>query len=826
MLWSRRSRNRRRASNNLPKPPIAPTANPILKMAAAAAFEGLEPRKLLNGDGLKAQFFDSLDLTGSSITRIDSTVNFNWVHDSPDPVIAPDTFSARWTGQVQPQFSETYTFATTGDDGVRLWVNGQLLINDWNDHSAATRSGSIDLIAGQKYDIRMEYYENLGRATVALHWTCPSQPQQVIPTDRLFSNTSAAPTEPTDPDAPPNNAPVPVGSVASLTLIDADTDQPINQLRSADVLDLAMLPTRNLSIRADVSGSPIGSVRFDLNGKTVRAENAAPYVLSGDRSGDVHAWTPAVGGHTLTVTPFASANATGVGGAPLSLGFTVIDSATVIPPPVTPPPPAPVPVPTLPDRPTNLAAQATLPTSITLTWNDNSGDENAFIIERSADGQIFLPLDDVSANVNTYTDRTVVEKSNYWYRVAALNDVGISAYTAPLPVTTPATAPSTNPTPPSNDIPAVLGKIIYVSAGQSIDAALDSASPGDHVVLKPGVYKESISVSRSGAEGKPIVLRPETPGTVTIDATGKATALISSGASYIFISGLTISGANNTEAGNHNAAIRTGDNWVMQDCIVEKHAGGGMAVTGVNTVVRRIIAQDNGRYGIGGSGGRNILVQDCITRRNNRTIGDSNGGGGKFTRLDGAVIERLQAYENGGVGLWLDINNINVTVRDSEFHDNVTIYNPDGSRKIWGDGIDIEISGMVVNKEETAVTGEGPVVLENSRFWNNEHDGILAYASRNVIIRNNTVTDDHIYIKDGGRAPWGLSKLTVTGNTITRGFIQADGAVVNDYQSKEIVLDNNTFITSPILYKWSGTSYRTLDAVRTALGYELEGTVK
>ncbi|MBA2706225.1 MAG: right-handed parallel beta-helix repeat-containing protein, partial [Gemmatimonadaceae bacterium] len=275
-----------------------------------------------------------------------------------------------------------------------------------------------------------------------------------------------------------------------------------------------------------------------------------------------------------------------------------------------------------------------------------------------------------------------------------------------------------------------------------------------------------------------------------------------------------------------NAAIRTGDNWVMQDCIVEKHAGGGMAVTGVNTVVRRIIAQDNGRYGIGGSGGRNILVQDCITRRNNRTIGDSNGGGGKFTRLDGAVIERLQAYENGGVGLWLDINNINVTVRDSEFHDNVTIYNPDGSRKIWGDGIDIEISGMVVNKEETAVTGEGPVVLENSRFWNNEHDGILAYASRNVIIRNNTVTDDHIYIKDGGRAPWGLSKLTVTGNTITRGFIQADGAVVNDYQSKEIVLDNNTFITSPILYKWSGTSYRTLDAVRTALGYELEGTVK
>jgi len=407
-----------------------------------------------------------------------------------------------------------------------------------------------------------------------------------------------------------------------------------------------------------------------------------------------------------------------------------------------------------------------------------------------------------------------------------VNNVGASAYTAPFAVTTPASAPTTVPTPPSNDIPAVTGKIITVSPGQSIDAAMDSANPGDHVVVKPGVYKETLSISKSGLAGKPIVLRAETPGTVTIDATGKTFALTPNGGTYIFISGLTFSGANNTLSGNNNAAVRTASDWVMQDCVIEKNAGGGLSIFGNNVVVRRVIAQDNGRYGIGGSGGANMLLQDSITRRNNRVMGDSNGGGGKFTRLKTALIERLQSYDNGGPGLWLDINNINVTIRDSEFHNNVNIYKSDGSRKVSGDGIDIEISGMVVNSDKTAVTGEGPIVLENSRFWNNEHDGILAYASRNVTIRNNTVTNDHIYLKDGGRSPWALTKLTVTGNTITNGFIQADGAVVSNYQSKEFVLDANTFINCSTLYKWSGSTYKTLDAVRSSTGFEQNGIVK
>src|SRR5262245_1036328 len=126
---------------------------------AAAGLEGLESRRLLAGDGLKAEYFANADLTGPSVTRVDPSVNFHWEYNSPDAAIGPDTFSARWTGQIQPQFSENYTFATTGDDGIRLWVNDQQIINDWQDHSPTGRAGTIELAAGQKYDIRMEYYE-------------------------------------------------------------------------------------------------------------------------------------------------------------------------------------------------------------------------------------------------------------------------------------------------------------------------------------------------------------------------------------------------------------------------------------------------------------------------------------------------------------------------------------------------------------------------------------------------------------------------------------------------------------------------------------------
>ena len=171
------------------------------------------------GTGLAANCTHA-DFTDTTVVRIDPTVNFDWASSAPAPAIGADTFSARWTGQVQPQFSQTYTFYTQSDDGVQLWVNNVLLVNNWTDHAVTENSGTIALTAGQRYDIRMEFYENGGLATARLLWSSPSTPKAVVPAASLYPSTSS-------PAAifvnfQPSGAPVPAGYLADVGLVYAN----------------------------------------------------------------------------------------------------------------------------------------------------------------------------------------------------------------------------------------------------------------------------------------------------------------------------------------------------------------------------------------------------------------------------------------------------------------------------------------------------------------------------------------------------------------------------------------------------------------------------
>lgn len=138
------------------------------------------------GTSLKGEYYNNLDFTSLTVTRTDPQLNFDWGSGAPAPTMGANTFSVRWTGKVQPKFSETYRFYTTSDDGVRVWVNGQSIINNWTDHSPTENSGTITLAAGQKYDIRVDFYENSGGAVLKLSWSSPSQPKQIIPTSQLY----------------------------------------------------------------------------------------------------------------------------------------------------------------------------------------------------------------------------------------------------------------------------------------------------------------------------------------------------------------------------------------------------------------------------------------------------------------------------------------------------------------------------------------------------------------------------------------------------------------------------------------------------------------
>ncbi len=139
-----------------------------------------------NGEeGLKGKYYDRRDFTKHKMTRMDKTINFNWGKRSPSKKINPNTFSIRWTGQVLADFNETYTFYTEVNDGVRLWIDGNLIINQWKKRSSAkTFAANINLSKGW-HDIRIDYFENTGRASIKLYYSSASVPKQIIPQENL-----------------------------------------------------------------------------------------------------------------------------------------------------------------------------------------------------------------------------------------------------------------------------------------------------------------------------------------------------------------------------------------------------------------------------------------------------------------------------------------------------------------------------------------------------------------------------------------------------------------------------------------------------------------
>ncbi len=121
------------------------------------------------------------------IKRLDPTVDFSWGNGSPEPgVVNVDNFKVRWTGEVEIPSTGTYTFYTQTDDGVRLWVNDVLVLENWTDHGSTLDRGDINLKGGQRYPIKLEWYENGGGAICQLSWEGPTIARQIIPSSYLW----------------------------------------------------------------------------------------------------------------------------------------------------------------------------------------------------------------------------------------------------------------------------------------------------------------------------------------------------------------------------------------------------------------------------------------------------------------------------------------------------------------------------------------------------------------------------------------------------------------------------------------------------------------
>lgn len=273
-------------------------------------------------------------------------------------------------------------------------------------------------------------------------------------------------------------------SVQSLTLINADTDTDIGSLEDGQTLNLATLPTTNLSVRANTNPPAVGSVRFAYDGNAnFQTENVAPYALKGDANGDYTSWTPTLGTHTLTATPFSGANAKGTNGIALTVVFTVINQSN------------------LPEPPTNLVATALSTTSIYLEWDD-APFGNDYAIERSLSPTSGFSQADASYYGDSqHTSSGLQPNTTYYFRVKTFFGGEASAYSEVVSATT---EPEEAPT------------VVYAinSGGVAYTAADGTVFSGDRLVSGGSTYTSSAGISSTEDD---LIYRSERYGNFTYE---------------------------------------------------------------------------------------------------------------------------------------------------------------------------------------------------------------------------------------------------------------------------------------------------------------------
>lgn len=141
-----------------------------------------------NGSGLFGAYYNGVQIpTGTpTATEIDPSINFFWNGNSPIAGVAGTNWAGEWTGQIQAETTGTYTLTTNSDDGVEVFINGQLVINGYVYQPPTLYSGTVTFQAGQLYNIDIVYFQGGGGSVLQLFWAAPGLPQQIVPTTQLY----------------------------------------------------------------------------------------------------------------------------------------------------------------------------------------------------------------------------------------------------------------------------------------------------------------------------------------------------------------------------------------------------------------------------------------------------------------------------------------------------------------------------------------------------------------------------------------------------------------------------------------------------------------
>jgi beta-glucosidase len=149
---------------------------PVVKVIPSSA---LFTDRSLKKHGLKAQYFSNLKLEGSpKVTRTDSKVDFAWGFNGVSPTLSKN-YSARWTGVIVPSETADYLVGFTGQDGYRVWLDDQLVVEDWTTHRpSTTQTSKVHLVKGQPHAIKIEYFQTVRGAEARLLWSVPGKQEQ------------------------------------------------------------------------------------------------------------------------------------------------------------------------------------------------------------------------------------------------------------------------------------------------------------------------------------------------------------------------------------------------------------------------------------------------------------------------------------------------------------------------------------------------------------------------------------------------------------------------------------------------------------------------
>jgi outer membrane protein OmpA-like peptidoglycan-associated protein len=148
------------------------------------------------GNGLKGEYFDGTNFERKVFTRMDPQVDFDWQGRRPGPELGKSYYSVRWTGKLYAPATGIYKFTAMVDDGIRIWVNGKKVIDDWKLNDSQTFMGEVSLVAGEYYDLRVDYFNAMLEGSIRVYWIPPKAPGRMELTGNFLFRPDFQPPKP------------------------------------------------------------------------------------------------------------------------------------------------------------------------------------------------------------------------------------------------------------------------------------------------------------------------------------------------------------------------------------------------------------------------------------------------------------------------------------------------------------------------------------------------------------------------------------------------------------------------------------------------------